>query len=122
LVKKKRLTGNILPILTLYSRETVSTYVTSLGKNYDVTSVDNCTFIHVPVRKNNEEVTLTCGVKAKTRSCKEYSLLVLKIPTSRDLRPDSPSFLFRPRKNCQCLQFYTGVSTSTTHHLRSTNF
>ena len=57
----------------------------------------------VCVCKNKGKATLTCGVKAKTRSCKEYSLLVLKIPTSRDLRPDSPSFLFRPRKNCKCL-------------------
>jgi len=44
---QKRLTGNILPILTLYSGEIVSTYVTSLGKNYDVMSVDNRIFICV---------------------------------------------------------------------------
>lgn len=38
----------------------------------------------------------TCGVNANILSCKEYSLLVLRIPTSLDLRPDNPSFLLRP--------------------------
>lgn len=38
----------------------------------------------------------TCGVNANILSCREYNLLVLKIPTSLDLRPDSPNFLFRP--------------------------
>ena len=40
---------------------------------------------------------LTCGVKANILSFKEYNLLVLKIPTSLDLRPDNPNFLFRPK-------------------------
>lgn len=42
--------------------------------------------------------SLTCGVNANILSCKEYSLLVLRIPTSLDLRPDKPSFLLRPEK------------------------
>lgn len=41
----------------------------------------------------------TCGVNANILSFKEYNLLVLKIPTSLDLRPDNPNFLFRPKKN-----------------------
>lgn len=40
---------------------------------------------------------LTCGVNANILSFKEYNLLVLKIPTSLDLRPDNPNFLFRPK-------------------------
>lgn len=40
----------------------------------------------------------TCGVNANIRSCNVYSLLVLRIPTSRDLRPESPNFLFLPKK------------------------
>lgn len=40
---------------------------------------------------------LTCGVNANILSCKEYSLLVLRIPTSLDLRPDKPSFSLRPK-------------------------
>lgn len=38
----------------------------------------------------------TCGVKANMRSFKEYNLLVLSIPTSRDFLPERPSFLFLP--------------------------
>lgn len=40
---------------------------------------------------------LTCGVNANILSFKEYNLLVLRIPTSLDLRPDNPNFLFRPK-------------------------
>lgn len=46
---------------------------------------------------------LTCGVNANILSCKEYSLLVLRIPTSLDLRPDKPSFLLRPEKKIKSI-------------------
>lgn len=46
---------------------------------------------------HRKEWSLTCGVNANILSCKEYSLLVLRIPTSLDLRPDNPSFLLRPK-------------------------
>lgn len=45
----------------------------------------------------NKQYNRTCGVNANIRSCSVYNLLVLRIPTSRDFRPDNPSFSFRPR-------------------------
>lgn len=41
-------------------------------------------------------IRITCGVKANMRSFKEYNLLVLRMPTSRDFLPDKPNFLFLP--------------------------
>jgi len=48
------------------------------------------------ILKRSEFKKPTCGVNAKIRSCNEYNLLVLKMPTSRERRPESVSFLFWP--------------------------
>ena len=56
----------------------------------------------IKVQRDDSSINIkmpTCGVNANILSFKEYNLLVLKIPTSLDLRPDNPNFLFRPKKN-----------------------
>lgn len=57
-------------------------------------------------------------MNANILSCKEYSLLVLRIPTSLDLRPDKPNFLLRPEGNiCKNVSVIRKISQLQSEYL-----
>lgn len=58
------------------------------------------------IHERNDSENITCGVKAKILSWSAYSLLVLRIPTSLDLRPVSSSFSFLPIKKKKTHYYY----------------
>lgn len=69
---------------------------------------DNLMFLRIP----------TCGVNANILSFREYNLLVLKIPTSLDLRPDKPNFLFRPTNNFNLNSAEKRCKSTEQHNIR----
>lgn len=73
-------------------KEVTKEVLLNTGREREIESAGKWTVID---RLRSEQ--FTCGVKAKMRSLREYNLLVLRMPTSRDLRPLSPSFRLRPR-------------------------